>query len=134
MAPERDKSPYRRGVSPFRGEQVETQPPPHVREHLANLQSDNASLMRRLNLVLQELDRVQREKEEINERLEQFAKESMNLQRMINGEDNLDKVNKYMQEDLSYERERNQKLKNSIREQEHYQNDLINDLRKIEDE
>jgi hypothetical protein len=31
----------------------------------------------------------------------------MNIQRMINGEDNIDKVNKYMQEDLTYERGRN---------------------------
>ncbi len=37
--------------------------PPHIREHIANLQSDNASLMRRLNLVLQELERVSNEKD-----------------------------------------------------------------------
>jgi hypothetical protein len=59
--------------------------------------------MRRLNLVLQELDRVSKEKEEIQKRLQQYAKETMNLQRMINGEDNIDKVNRYMQEDLAYE-------------------------------
>jgi hypothetical protein len=66
--------------------------------------------MRRLNLVLQELERVSKEKEEIQNRLQQFSKETMNIQRMINGEDNIDKVNKYMQEDLAYERGRNQKL------------------------
>lgn len=76
--------------------------------------------MRRLNLVLQELDRVQREKEEIQNRLQSFAKETMDLQRMINGEDNIDKVNKYMQEDLVYERDRNAKLSSSIKEQDKY--------------
>jgi hypothetical protein len=35
----------------------------------------------------------------------------MSLHRMINGEDNVDKVNKYMSDDLTYERDRNQKLK-----------------------
>ena len=59
--------------------------------------------MRRLNLVLQELDRVCKEKEEIQSRLQMSAKDSMNLQRMINGEDNMDKVNRYMQEDLGFE-------------------------------
>ena len=53
---------------------------------------------------------------------------------MIHGEDNIDKVNKYMNEDLSYERDRNQKLKSNIMEQEQYQNELIVELRKIEDE
>ncbi len=44
----------------------------------------------------------------------------MDLQRMINGEDNIDKVNKYMQEDLVYERDRNAKLSSSIKEQDKY--------------
>jgi hypothetical protein len=51
---------------PQRDEGSSNVPPPlHIREHIANLQSDNASLMRRLNLVLQELDRVQKEKEDL---------------------------------------------------------------------
>lgn len=58
--PERDRSPLNAS-----NREASYDPPPHIREHIANLQSDNASLMRRLNLVLQELDRVQKEKEEI---------------------------------------------------------------------
>jgi hypothetical protein len=50
---------------PQRDEGSGNVPPVHIREHIANLQSDNASLMRRLNLVLQELDRVQKEKEDL---------------------------------------------------------------------
>lgn len=65
--------------------------------------------------------------------MQHYTKETLNLQRMINGEDNVDKVNKYMQEDLSFERERNQKLKNQIKEHELYRNDLLQELRKIED-
>ena len=30
---------------------------------------------------------------------------------MLNNEDNVDKVNKYMQDDLAYEKDRNQKIK-----------------------
>lgn len=30
---------------------------------------------------------------------------------MVNGEDNVDKVNKYMGDDLHYERDRNHKIK-----------------------
>ena len=52
---------------------------------------------------------------------------------MINGEDNVDKVNKYMQEDLGYERDRNQKLKSQIKEYDEYKNELIKELRKLED-
>ena len=31
---------------------ISSLPPPHVKEHIANIQSDNQSLMRRLNLVI----------------------------------------------------------------------------------
>lgn len=58
----------------------------------------------------------------------------MNIQRMINGEDNIDKVNKYMQEDLTYERGRNQKLQISLQEQDAYKNELITELRKVDED
>jgi chromosome segregation ATPase len=38
-----------------------------------------------------------------------------------------------MNEDLIYERDRNQKLKASIREQEHYKGEMLEELRKVED-
>ncbi len=57
----------------------------------------------------------------------------MNLQRVINSEDNVDKVNRYMNEDLIYERDRNQKLKGSIREQEQYKGEMLEELRKVEE-
>jgi hypothetical protein len=52
--------------------------------------------MRRLNLVIQELERVTREKDDLYSRLKQQAKDSTEIQRLLNGEDNVDKVNKYM--------------------------------------
>ena len=39
--------------------------PVHLKDTLNNLQNDNSSLMRRLNLVLQELDRVKSEKDDV---------------------------------------------------------------------
>jgi hypothetical protein len=35
---------------------------------------------------------------------------------MMNNEDNVDKVNKYMQDDLIYERDRNQAIKSQIKD------------------
>ena len=45
-------------------------------------------------------------------RLQYSTKEAQEINRMLNNEDNVDKVNKYMQDDLAYERDRNHKIKN----------------------
>ena len=87
--------------------------------------------MRRLNLVMQELERVTKEKDEIYSRLRHSTKEVGDLQGLINSEDNVDKVNKYMSDDLVYERDRNHKLKSKIKELDLYRNELIHELRKI---
>lgn len=87
--------------------------------------------MRRLNLVIQELERVNKEKEDIYLRLKHSAKEVGELQNMINSDDNVDKVNKYMSDDLVYERDRNHKLKSKIKELDIYRNELIHELRKL---
>lgn len=50
---------------------------------------------------------------------------------MINSDDNVDKVNKYMSDDLVYERDRNHKLKSKIKELDIYRNELIHELRKL---
>lgn len=88
----------------------------HIREHVAHLQNDNASLMRRLNLVHQELERINKEKGELQSQLTHWMKDSTEVYDMLNSEDNVDRVNKYMKDDLVYERERNQKLKQQIQE------------------
>ena len=90
--------------------------------------------MRRLNLVIQELERVNKEKEDIYLRLKHSAKEVGELQIMINSDDNVDKVNKYMSDDLVYERDRNHKLKSKIKELDLYRNELIHELRKLQEQ
>jgi hypothetical protein len=87
--------------------------------------------MRRLNLVMQELERVNKEKDDVYLRLKQSNKEVGELQGLINSEDNVDKVNKYMSDDLIYERDRNHKLKLKIKELDLYRSELIGELRKI---
>lgn len=44
--------------------------------------------------------------------------EAHSIQKLINGEDNVDKVNKFMQDDLGYERERNFKITEKIKAEE----------------
>lgn len=70
--------------------------------------------------MIQELDRVNREKDDLYQRLKQTAKDSVELQRLVTGEDNVDKVNKFMQDDLAYERDRNLKVKSQIKELDLY--------------
>lgn len=90
--------------------------------------------MRRLNLVLQELDRVQKEKDELMERMDARQADQINLQRILDGENKFDKVNKYLQDDLAYERDRNIKVRNKIKEEEKYTNELLRELRKTEND
>lgn len=54
------------------------------------------------------------------------------MQRVISDEDNIDKANRYLQNDLAFERDRNDQVKRKLNESEAYKNDLIRDLRKIE--
>ena len=89
--------------------------------------------MRRLNLVMQEHERVKREKEDIYQRLKQSAIEASELKKLLQSEDNVDKVNNYMNEDLVYERDRNHKVKQQIKDLDLYRTDLINELRKLQD-
>ena len=90
--------------------------------------------MRRLNLVLQELDRVQKEKDELMERMDARQADQINLQRILDGENKFDKVNKYLQDDLAYERDRNIKDRNKTKEEEKYTNELLRELRKTEND
>ena len=45
----------------------------------------------------------------------------------------MDKVNRYMQDDLSYERDRNQGARQKIKDAEHSQEQALVELRKAED-
>lgn len=50
---------------------------------------------------------------------------------MINDDDKVDKVNSYMQDDLAYERKRNDKIKSKLKEEEMYQIELTKELRSV---
>lgn len=76
---------------------------------------------------------MNKEKDDVYLRLKQSNKEVGELQALINSEDNVDKVNKYMSDDLVYERDRNHKLKLKIKELDLYRNELISELRKIQE-
>lgn len=64
-------------------------------------------------------------------RLKASVKDASELNKMLNGEDNIDKVNRYMQDDLAYERDKNLKIKQQIKELDMYKSELILQLRKI---
>ena len=53
---------------------------------------------------------------------------------MLNGDDKLDKVNRYMQDDLVFERDRNLKVRQKIKDEEVVKNDLLRELRKAEND
>jgi len=112
--PERDRSPV--------------QPPVHMEQHAQNLQNDNTSIMRRLNLVLQELERIQKEKDELKKQYIAACKTSQELQQLVNGEDNMDKANRYMHDDLAYEKDRNSKLHAKVQDEELVKNRLLAEL------
>lgn len=53
------------------------------------------------------MERVKREKEELFLRFNYASKENNELQNILKEENNIDKVNKYMKDDLIYEKDRN---------------------------
>ena len=53
---------------------------------------------------------------------------------MINGEDDLDKVNRYMQDDLAYERDRNLSLQGKLKEEDEVKANLQREMEKTADE
>jgi hypothetical protein len=63
-------------------------------EYLVQLQNDNSSLQRRLNLVLQELDRVNRDRSNLMNKFKLAEQEVGRMRRMLNDEDLDDKVNR----------------------------------------
>ena len=56
------------------------------------------------------------------------------MQRILEGENKFDKVNKYLQDDLTYERDRNLKVRQKIKEEEMTTNELLRELRKSEND
>lgn len=88
--------------------------------------------MRRLNLVHQELERINREKGELQSQLTHWMKMSTDIYDALNKDDNVDRVNKYMKDDLVYERDRNHKLKVQIQELNSQILNLADEIRQLE--
>lgn len=90
--------------------------------------------MRRLNLVLQELERVTQEKNSLLDQVDGSSKDIDEMHRIINSEDNTDKINRYMQEDLSLERQQNTELRDRIKDNERTSANLVQELKKLQGE
>lgn len=58
--------------------------------------------------------------------------EASELQKILSTEDNVDKVNNYMREDIIFERDKNHKVKQQIKELDLYRGDLIAELRMLQ--
>ena len=62
-------------------------------EYIEQLRTDNTSLQKRLSLVLQELDRVNRDKSSLLHKTNRLNQDVDTMQRQLNSEDNADKIN-----------------------------------------
>ena len=62
-------------------------------EYLIQLQQDNSSLQKRLNLVLQELDRINRDRSNLVNQYSIVEQEVNDMQAKLHDEDNADKMN-----------------------------------------
>jgi hypothetical protein len=79
------------------------------------LESDKVSLMKRLNMVLSELEKATHEKSEINAKLLEQERMADDLKRKLDEVSSLKNVvNRNLQEDLKYERELNEKLREEL--------------------
>lgn len=79
------------------------------------LEQDKVSLMKRLNMVLSELEKATHEKAEINSKLIEQDRIADDLKRKLDEVSSLKNVvNRNLQDDLRYERELNDKLKEEL--------------------
>jgi hypothetical protein len=79
------------------------------------LETDKVSLMKRLNMVLSELEKATHEKSEINVKVLEQERQAEELKRKLEDVTSLKNVvNRNLQEDLRYERDLNEKLKEEL--------------------
>lgn len=79
---------------------------------------DNQSLQRRLNQVTSELERIQRENEDMRRGLGLSEQEAERLQALLNNKDNVDAQNGILQEDLDRIRLLNKDLDFKLKSEE----------------
>ena len=105
-----------------------------TQEYLNQLVNDNESLQRRLNLVLQELDRVNRDRGNLIQQYNMTEKDVQNMQRLIDSEDATDKMNNNLQVDVMGHRDNNENFKHRITETDQTRTDAIGRLRVLQAE
>lgn len=101
-------------------------------EYLSQLQHDNTSLQRRLNLVLKELDRVNRDRGASIQKLNVMEKEIGQMQARLNNEDDADKMNGDLQMDVNGQRDTNTNIKRSIHDTDMARTEAIQKLRVLQ--
>ena len=84
-------------------------------DQIQALESDKVSLMKRLNLVLSELESATHEKAAIGLRVADQERQAEELKRKLEEASSLKQaVNRNLQEELRYERELNEKMREEI--------------------
>ena len=94
------------------------------------LESDKISLMKRLNMVLSELEKATHDKAEVNAKLVDQERMAAELKRKLDEVSSLKNVvNRNLQEDLRYERDLNDKLREELSRFEREKEQLIAKLK-----
>lgn len=100
---------------------------------MQQLEGDKVSLMKRLNMVLAELEKATHDKAEVNTKLIEQDRMSIDLKRKLDEVSSLKNVvNRNLQEDLRYERDLNEKMKDELDRFEREKESLINKLKEQE--
>jgi len=129
----RDRLDTLTGKAP-KGEQAKIEGTQRAQEkyeyHIKNLENDKASLSKRLNIVLMELDKITAEKAEYEKQMSEQMRIGTELEEKLMKSENLSKVlNKNLQDDLKYEKELNDKLREEVSRYEAQKSQLMVQLR-----
>ena len=101
-------------------------------EYIMQLRTDNTSLEKRLNLVLAELDRVNRDRSNLVQKVSVIEQDVKMMQRQLNSEDNADQINNDLQLNLNGQRDSNRGLKVRISETDMTRSEAIQKLRMLQ--
>ena len=102
-------------------------------DQIAALESDKVSLMKRLNMVLSELESATHEKAAIGLRVADQERQAEELKRKLEEAASLKQaVNRNLQDELRYERELNEKMRDEISRFEAEKENIIGRLRDAE--
>ena len=106
----------------------------NLTDSLQQLEAEKISLMKRLNMVLSELETATHEKSEVAQRLREQEHLAEELKKKLDEVSSLKNVvNRNLQDDLKYERDLNMKLRDELDRFETEKNALIEKLRQEED-